>query len=313
MSSSYDAAHLAGLIVENILYGIFVSMLSLVGYLLVAQKKIKERTWWPLIVTVGAIFLLSTARLIVDSKSLFIAFVKTESRSERDAFLLGSYTIPKGLIGCGVIWLGDFFVIYRCWIVWRRRIEVVLAPIILTAGSLACGFRFVSLLGNHSTVVNDPQTLSRWLTGTFVLSLCTNVIATACLAFKIWSVDRRSRRNLDIHAKSLTPILLVIIESGALNAAFIFAFTFTFAVESLASIPLSYALPHINGSTFLLVIIRVLVDTAREARYTTFDDSRPISFRRVNPREEIAVSMTSMSAAGSAEETTRKVAESGEL
>ena len=46
----------------------------------------------------------------------------------------------------------------------------------------------------------------------------------ALLAFRIWQVDRRTRALMGTSTSSLMPIVKILIESGAINAAYLFVY-----------------------------------------------------------------------------------------
>ncbi len=88
----------------------------------------------------------------------------------------------------------------------------------------------------------------RWITATYSLTLVTNILTTGMyhkrilapahilmmhtviLALKIWQVARRSARYLS--GSSLTPILRVIVESGAVYSVTVAAALVAFLIKS---------------------------------------------------------------------------------
>ena len=85
---------------------------------------------------------------------------------------------------------------------------------------------------------------AKWLTAFFTLSLVANAVATcmflatplrtlltniaaALLAFRIWWVDRRLSNAGEVSRSSLTPVVRIVLESGIINAAYLFAYVMT--------------------------------------------------------------------------------------
>lgn len=83
----------------------------------------------------------------------------------------------------------------------------------------------------------------KWLIALFTLSLGANAVATckalsgdrtllnkaftALLAFRIWQVERQSRQVVQLGSTSLLSVLRLVLESGALNAAYLLAYVIT--------------------------------------------------------------------------------------
>ena len=73
-----------------------------------------------------------------------------------------------------------------------------------------------------------PCQLSTWIL--FSLSLVANIYATCGIGYRIWSYEKlalKSQRNHthEAYRRSLKPIARIVVESGALNAAYLVVYT----------------------------------------------------------------------------------------
>ena len=59
-------------------------------------------------------------------------------------------------------------------------------------------------------------------------------MCAALLAFRIWSIERRTTHSIELvrSEDKLTPVVRIVLESGLINAAFLFVFVMTLAAGS---------------------------------------------------------------------------------
>lgn len=126
----------------------------------------------------------------------------------------------------------------------------------------ACGFQVIWAVRHlESTSVAAQR---KWLIALFTLSLGANAVATckfapddgtllnddfsaALLAFRIWQVERQCRQVVQLGSTSLVSVLRLVLESGALNAAYLLAYVITLvsgsegleSMSELVSLPTS--------------------------------------------------------------------------
>ncbi|EJF57160.1 hypothetical protein BD309DRAFT_994349 [Dichomitus squalens] len=259
-----DVAELSGLAAEGALYGLFLCLFCLCGYDLVRRRtRYGSQLNWPMVTAGVLLIVLATARFIVDVANVFVAFIRHDPRSARLAYL-EDVTQPlfaaKHIIFITSLFVGDSFVNYRCWVVWGKNIWVVLLPIGLSCVSTVAGYYTMWAYGNlpDQTILSE----AKWLKAFFALSLVANALATSMLAFRIWYVDRQRARQrgpiaVDAYWASLTPIIRIILESGAINAATLFAFVMTLSFGSQGLEVISEMATPLVGIIFSIVILRV--------------------------------------------------------
>ncbi|KAG6864774.1 hypothetical protein C0991_007188 [Blastosporella zonata] len=217
------------------------------------------------------LIILLTARLSVDTANVFVAFIKHSDRDSRIAYL-GDVTAPlfttKHSLLVAVLFVGDSFVNWRCWIVWGKKLWIIIVPIILSCVSAASG-SYTMWAYAH---LPSQQIISElhWLTAFYVLSLVANAMSTSLLAYRIHTVRKQANqiqpstytsangtRTSRPGHRSLKPILHIILESGVMNAAYLFAYTMCLVTKSQGLEVMSEMACPLTGIVFVIVIIRV--------------------------------------------------------
>jgi len=249
-----DVAELAGLVVEGIVYGFFLALFLSTLTLLFTKRQSR--------VMLGAVivmFLLATAQIIVDTVNIFMAFVDLPDRISRLAFLENP-TLPifaaKHAIFFTMIWVGDVTNTYRCFLVWDRRFLYVLVPLLLSFGSAFCAYQTIWATQHVQDISIAAET--SWGIAIFSLSIAANLYSTSLIAWRIWINERRiAHLKARSSRTSLMPIVYIVVESGALNAAYLIAYMIVLQVGSHGiEIFAEFSTPFV-GVIFCLMLLRL--------------------------------------------------------
>ncbi|VDC03271.1 unnamed protein product [Peniophora sp. CBMAI 1063] len=279
-----DVAELAGLVVEGALYGVFLCLFLVCTFdLLKRRARGKATLHWPMTVTGVLLIVLATARFSVDAANVFVAFIGHDPREARIAFLADPaqplFTAKHSILIC-VLLVGDSFVNYRCWIVWGKRLYVVLFPIALSFTSAAAGSYTMWAYSHlpNQTVFSE----AKWLKVFFSLSLVANAVATSLLAYRIWAVNRETQQALSSlvrgsssRSSRLTPIIRIILESGIFNAMYLFVYVMTLEFGSQGLEIMSEMSVQLTGIIFSTIIFRI----SRQSRDDSYYAAQPASLQ----------------------------------
>ncbi|KAL7283022.1 hypothetical protein ACG7TL_002446 [Trametes sanguinea] len=286
-----DTAEMAGLAAEGALYGVFICMFCVCGYdLVMRRRRLRAQLSWPMVLAGLLLFLLATARFIVDCTNIFIAFIHHDARVARLAYLMDvtqPLFITKHCINIITLFVGDSFVNYRCWIVWGRSFWIIILPVVFSFASTASGSYTMWAYGHipHRSYHSEGV----WLTILFSLSLVANAFSTS---YRIWSVDNQSRRNAlqsdETSTSRLRPLVRIVMESGALNAAFLFAFMMTLKLGSQALEIMSEMAVPFTGIVFSIVIMRVGYQRYEDSFYAAYAPDGKTMTWEVRPGSDIS-------------------------
>ncbi|KAJ8595455.1 hypothetical protein M405DRAFT_355988 [Rhizopogon salebrosus TDB-379] len=254
MGISFEGAAILSIIIESILYGISTFLFGITLWSLVYQRKSAEIAHL-MVAAACLLLLLSTLHVVASANNVWQGFISSE---DPEVFFEDiSKNTFKNIINELETLVGDAILIYRCYVVWQR-IEVIIIPMIGYIAYLATGtyaIWIVSRLSLQSVNVIFLQEMRKWVISSYSIALATNLIATSILALKLWLVHRRSSRILATGSQ-VHPMLLIIMESGALYSLSLVAMLATYLSGSESSSVVLDMICQIIPIIFYLIIVR---------------------------------------------------------
>ncbi|KAJ2921979.1 hypothetical protein H1R20_g15112, partial [Candolleomyces eurysporus] len=114
-----------------------------------------------------------------------------------------------------LVWHADILVIYRCFVVWDRRLSVVTVPILLLLTSIV-----INSITFRSFV--EPGSISRSITSVlfsmvYPVNLAQNILTTGLISYRIWCQHKESQASglsQSGFGMSLLNVIQIIIESA---------------------------------------------------------------------------------------------------
>ncbi|KAJ7824307.1 hypothetical protein B0H14DRAFT_3469437 [Mycena olivaceomarginata] len=141
--------------------------------------------------------------------------------------------------------IADALVIYRCYVVWDRKIHVVVLPILM-------------LIVTSVFAVDLKLPASPF----FGLSFATNVLVTALTAGRIWWICRQCRLQSNVRTavqRQCVSSVAIMVESGVLYSATVLAYLILNSIPSMHAVrnPIYQMLVQVVGIAPTLIIVRV--------------------------------------------------------
>ncbi|KAJ7693979.1 hypothetical protein B0H14DRAFT_3044588 [Mycena olivaceomarginata] len=227
------------------LTGVYLSVFLECCMLFYNKKKNGETVHTYLLVTTGLMFSLITARCIIDNYHLIIAF-------DNASLDLGPPNSVLGITGttCWVLVtvVADMFIVFRTFVVWGRCWTAIIIPSLLLLANLVVAILALATFSGANTTLWSAVD---WMNALISLTLCTNVVCTGLIAFRIIHTYRQVALIISRNAgrPESTRILSIIIESAAIYTAVLVA---TLVVARLRGFAI-----FILMDCFLYIIIRV--------------------------------------------------------
>ncbi|KAJ7439330.1 hypothetical protein FB451DRAFT_1415753 [Mycena latifolia] len=261
---SLEMAEMLAFILELVAYGIFLVFFSITLWVLF-HKSHDGRINKALLATILLLFAISTAHLVVSCVRMTRGFVGGAGTPFGARAYFSDLCNPMHVAKIALFFtqtlIGDSFVIYRCFVVWRpspnpcRRWGVIALPLALLCGTIASGIGVI-----YTTTRGAPPgasvflpALVPWVISFFGFTLCTNVLCTVLIVLRIWFCAHRSV----VQHSLLRPFMAVVIESGAIYSGALLALLVMYASGSVGQYPaLDYVMPLV-GITFSMIIVRV--------------------------------------------------------
>lgn len=238
------------------MYGIFfpLCVITIILLLRVRQGTNTERTLLP----VAALMLvIATTHIIIDFVRAFNAYVLHPDEGPKNiALYYSNFADPTFVVKTTLYWiqtmLGDSVIIWRCYVVYDRHYRVVLFPSTLFAAAFAFGIIILRTFTHFVRGATVYETAHKFITTFFVLTMVINIYCTSLISWRIYSTGR----FLPAFG-NLVPVIVVIIESGAIYTSNLIIFLSAFLSHSNAqTIPLDLLTPVV-GIVFCLIILQV--------------------------------------------------------
>ncbi|KAF9265130.1 hypothetical protein L218DRAFT_185446 [Marasmius fiardii PR-910] len=132
----------------------------------------------------------------------------------RNRFTVLSLSQPV-MFFCEVV-IGDYIVVWRAWVLWTENRRVVYPSVFLLLGSAASVISFLGCLVHFDWPLDLPPTCRALSISNYVLSIATNVLATAAIGYKVWIYRRVLREYLGTGGRptATQKTLFLLLESG---------------------------------------------------------------------------------------------------
>ncbi|KAJ6620257.1 hypothetical protein B0H10DRAFT_2021988 [Mycena sp. CBHHK59/15] len=266
-----DTAGIISTVLEGVLYGFSVLMFIATLWILLRGR---ARINYTMVSVAALLFILSTIHLGVDINRLYSGLVRF-----RDSYPGGPPAwfanpgeqsfIFKNAVYSFQTALGDGVVIYRCYMVWRSFWIILLPSILwLAVSATSVGAVYTCHTLTTSTTSQDvfARHLGKWITSFYATTLVCNLVATgaACIfprsehpaAYRLWIIDRNVHGSR--FGRGLTlPVLLVVIDAGALYSITLCAALICFVLKSNGQYVVLDMVTPIISIAFYMVILRV--------------------------------------------------------
>jgi len=254
-----------------------------------------KRQSWPLsnpmLGAATAMFIISTVHLSIDLRRILNGFILSNGGAGPEAYfsnIKDPLFTSKSILYYIQTLIGDSFVVYRLGVVWTgKRKRVVLPALLLLAGSIVAGIGALIAFARASATADVFQA-KVWIASYFTLTLCVNFGCTCLIAGRIWSINRENRGS---GSRNLLPVVIIIVESGAIYSVSLIALLVVFLAGSWFQYAIMDAVTPIIAIVFTLIIVRIGLgltnDESRQSRVTPLTSNS-----RLPPPQPISVQMT---------------------
>ncbi|KAA1472252.1 hypothetical protein DENSPDRAFT_169826 [Dentipellis sp. KUC8613] len=286
---------IGGLWAETVLFGLNCALFGGAIYVLTHVKRNKYY-----LATSIAIFTLCIAVVVIDLLRVILTRVTTSTSDvvdgtavacstssderKREARIANLGTTLVDFFFALALFIADGLMIFRCYVLWgyRKRFALPILPILFAM--LGCNLAAVYCDATIYRLTGQPKTSAglsdEWIRisnldtvvaeAGYALTLATNLITTTLISWRIFSVKRElekvsGRTSGAVYASTLT----MIIESGAILAAFFLVTFVSYFVAPLYLITSNGATLQLVGIVPVLIIIRVGLGSSFEAKHAT--------------------------------------------
>ncbi|KAE9411495.1 hypothetical protein BT96DRAFT_983229 [Gymnopus androsaceus JB14] len=224
-------------------------------------RRINKLMFWISII----MFIFATMHIGVNYARVFLAFITYRNAEGGPAAFFNMLSNFTQIFG-STIYVAQTLLV-RCYIVWGRQLSIVAFPILLLLGSTVCGIGILYSFAHIGDAEVFALQLQDWIVSFFSLTLSTNIICTALVAYRIWYVNRSV---ISFSNHSWSPVMLLVVESGAIYSVTLLSLLILYKTESWFQYVLLDAISPIVGLVFSMIIVRIglgLVAPTGETHY----------------------------------------------
>ncbi|KAJ3903035.1 hypothetical protein F5879DRAFT_182392 [Lentinula edodes] len=214
--NSYESTLLAALF-TSILFGFYISSALRCSSILWNRFKAKGRVHPYLLATHIALVLLVTTRCIA---VLVRAMLPSINKTYTIRNMWTWDTLFVDSLWMIALLLSDAFVCFRAYIVWARNIYVQIFPIsLLIANVVLMAYRLYVEADSTLAKQNEAKYYRRLDNISIIFMIATlvlNIFNTGIIAYRIWSVRRRTASSRTVPQDALANLVSLLVESAAI-------------------------------------------------------------------------------------------------
>ncbi|KAH6867230.1 hypothetical protein BKA70DRAFT_1453535 [Coprinopsis sp. MPI-PUGE-AT-0042] len=266
-----EVLSLVSILVEAMLYGIYLSFFVAALPVLFRSNKFKRFPSTVFVMGNGLMFILITAHASILLLQLVVAFayqtdIHGPFRVLSDLGYWATNTAPY--LGATTYMIGDILMIYRCFLLWQRNYWIILVPVLLAALSVGLYIASLSFVRNIPTSVILVRNCPIMLVPPICYILQT-ALTTSLIIYKIYSQFRQTRDIgvISIYTPAVLPIMRIIVESAVVYTAGMLASAVLVGMDHPARLVMHSCMIPVTGTVFVLMALRTHA-VQEEAAYT---------------------------------------------
>ncbi|KAI0328953.1 hypothetical protein GY45DRAFT_1435787 [Cubamyces sp. BRFM 1775] len=262
-------AELLGFFVDALLFGAHSILYSISVWILIYRHRRRPTSpglWMFAIVTF--MWALACVYLCLVASHTIVAFVDHVDKPGGPlTYFEHEGNVPSYMVGPVLFALltlvGDCFMTYRIYVIWRRELTSLVIPTLLIVGGLvsaACtGQALYRSPGSLPSGLKAPA-VYKPLIAYFVMTLVTNIVTTLLLLARILYYDREARSIFHSQTRASSvrwKVMKTVIQSEAIYSIAILVNLVLYAIGSNAVYITFAALPPLVGISFTMIIARI--------------------------------------------------------
>ncbi|KAI9573419.1 hypothetical protein HD554DRAFT_2167032 [Boletus coccyginus] len=265
-----DKISMIGIWVETVLYGVNCVMYALSMLIVLRGGKIHTRRW-VLVVMSTILILLATAHVGASLQQLLVAFVYAPADVpdySTTYWLYGDATmnVLKYNVYQTLVFVQDFIIIWRLYVVFMYDWRVIVFPMILEAVSIGTAYSGTAITARPSVSSHDPVVLGL-ITSAWVLDITLNISVTVAIAGRLWWKGRTTASLTPTRNNRYALSVYATIESGAIFAGANIISLALYVSNNVGFLTALDVASQVATLTPLLIIVQVgLPDQHRSSR-----------------------------------------------
>ncbi|KAI0632005.1 hypothetical protein C8Q77DRAFT_1158687 [Trametes polyzona] len=256
MPFSAGESKLVSILVQSILYGIYVTLYVITTNALLWKRPLGHPVRSDMLSTSIVLFAIATMHIATNFSRIILAFIIHADAPGGPAAFFNELSNFTQMFGSTLLF-------------------VIGIPCILLLGSTVTG---VGILYSFDKVVPEAPIfairLSRWITAFFSMTFSTNAICTALVSVRMWKINHG---HSSFRHHRLRPVMVLIVESGAVYSATLLALLILYNVGSWFQYVVLDAVSPIVGIVFTTIILRIATGLSKAEGETALMFVEPVA------------------------------------
>ncbi|OCB90902.1 hypothetical protein A7U60_g1863 [Sanghuangporus baumii] len=248
MTFPADESKLVSIFIQTLLYGAYTVVFILTVWVLLFKRAPREPINKTMLAISIVLFVLATMHIGVNYSRIFKAFITHRDAPGGPAAFFNQLSEFTQIFGSTIYvaqtLVGDGVVHRLAHPSFNQSTKEVIA--FLVACGIGILYSFAKVVPEAEIFVNELQD---WIVSFFSLTLATNIICTALVAARIWKLNRSI---MSFASHSYRPIIILVIESGAVYSVTLLALLILYKAQSWFQYVLLDA-----GLVFSMIIVRI--------------------------------------------------------
>ncbi|TFY71110.1 hypothetical protein EVG20_g1884 [Dentipellis fragilis] len=265
MPLALDRAILGAMFIESVMYGICMTMGAVAALVFLRGDARGAFTHKRLLLVLLLMLVLATSHIILSFIRVFIGFISKDGLpggpSAYFVNISNTILVAKDAVFLVQTLLGDSVNVWRCYVVCGQKKKVIIAPLITMITGIVCSCMIEDTLA-HATSGSIFSAPSRWIEAFHILMLVTIIYCNVAIVWKIWRAG-----NFRQSGSRLLPVLIVIIETGALYTSNLIAFLVVYLSNSNGQYIALDLITPLVPVVFCLIILQIKYHQANNTKY----------------------------------------------
>ncbi|EIN09223.1 hypothetical protein PUNSTDRAFT_134386 [Punctularia strigosozonata HHB-11173 SS5] len=254
---------LVSIFCQSVLYGAYTMLFVLTTWMLITRRPLRK----PMLFVSTLMWVVATMHVATNFTRIIKAFITFSDAPGGPAAFFNRFSEFTQMFGSTLYVLqtliGDSMVLYRCYLAWERKFTVIAFPLLCLFGSTATGIGILYSFDRVNPEANIfVHQLSQWITAFFSMTFATNVLCTVLVAFRVYRLNRK--QLIGARARHLRPLLLIVVESGAVYSAWLMALLILYNTDSWFQYVVLDSVSPIVGIVFSVIILRIAIGVTSE-------------------------------------------------
>ncbi|KAG6836469.1 hypothetical protein H0H93_007749 [Arthromyces matolae] len=261
---SHRLAYIVTCFLQSVAYGMnIISFWACMLTLLTINGKMRPRRTIPWLMLCVAIlmFAIATADSVVEVQYLVALFASRDPRATLEFWgIFQWWSIVAFSLYVVQTWLGELILIYRCFVVWNRKLAIIAFSLVTSTAGLAFGISATVIGGLGDETNKSTGNLLAITISFYALAMATNIVTSSLIVCRIWNVKKGSLRyrSFTVHANDQDPLaraIRVTIEAGLIYTVSLIGLLITYLCFHTSQFAVQRIVVQMIGITFNLIIV----------------------------------------------------------